>query len=47
MRAKLEQLTDVYLLGLAVKNEGCMVTFDQRIALAAVRGAKAEQLVVL
>ena len=42
-----KQLTDVYLLGLAVKNKGRMVTFDQRIALSAVHGAKAENLVVL
>ena len=42
-----KQLTDVYLLGLAVKNRGRMVTFDQRIALDAVRGARAEHLVVL
>lgn len=42
-----KQLTDVYLLGLAVKNQGRMVTFDQRIALNAVQGARAENLVVL
>ena len=42
-----KQLTDVYLLGLAVKNKGRMVTFDQRITLAAVQGAKAEHLVIL
>jgi toxin-antitoxin system PIN domain toxin len=42
-----KQLNDVYLLGLAVKNEGRMVTFDQRIALAAVQGAMAEHWMVL
>lgn len=42
-----KQLTDAYLLGLAVENKGRMVTFDQRIALAAVQGAKAEHLVIL
>ena len=41
-----KQLTDVYLLGLAVKNNGRMVTFDQRIALGAVIGATAENLVI-
>lgn len=41
------QLTDLYLLGLAVKNNGCLVTFDQRIPLSAVHGAKAEHLLVL
>lgn len=42
-----KQLTDVYLLGLGVKNKGRMITFDQRISLKAVHGAKAENLVVL
>lgn len=41
------QLTDLYLLGLAVKHQGRLVTFDQRIPLSAVHGAKAEHLVVL
>lgn len=41
------QLTDVYLLALAVKNGGRLVGFDQRIPLTAVRGAKAEHLVAL
>ena len=26
-----QQLTDIYLLGLAVKNEGCFVTLGKRI----------------
>jgi toxin-antitoxin system PIN domain toxin len=38
------QLTDVYLLALAVKNGGRLVTFDAAIALDAVRGAKAQSL---
>lgn len=41
------QLTDVYLLALAVKAEGRFVTFDASVALSAVRGAKAEHLVAL
>lgn len=42
-----KQLTDLYLLGLAVKNQGRLVTFDQRIPLSAVHGASSEHLVVL
>lgn len=41
------QLTDLYLLALAVKNGGRLVTFDQRIPLSAVHGAHAEHLVRL
>ena len=41
------QITDVYLLGLAVAHNGQLVTFDARIQLAAVKGARAEHLVVL
>ena len=41
------QLTDLYLLGLAVKNAGRFVTFDARIPLSAVHGAKAMHLVSL
>jgi toxin-antitoxin system PIN domain toxin len=33
------QLTDVYLLGLAVHNHGRLATFDRRITLGSVRGA--------
>ena len=41
-------LTDVYLLGLAVRMDGRLATFDRSIPLAAVRGALADQhLVVL
>ena len=41
------QLTDVYLLGLAAHHGGRLVTFDQTIALAAVRTAGPRNLVVL
>jgi hypothetical protein len=41
------QMTDVYLLGLAVQHEGRFVTFDGRIPLAAVRKATERNLVVL
>jgi toxin-antitoxin system PIN domain toxin len=40
-------LTDLYLLALAVENDGKFVTFDQGVPMAAVRGAKSERLVVL
>jgi len=41
------QLTDVYLLGLAVKHRGQLVTFDRSIPWRAVRGAKASHLKIL
>jgi hypothetical protein len=41
------QLTEVYLLGLAVKRHGRLVTFDQKIPLAAVTGAKRDMLEVV
>jgi predicted nucleic acid-binding protein len=41
------QLTDVYLLALAIRNGGRLVGFDQRIPLTAVRGATAAHLVTL
>jgi toxin-antitoxin system PIN domain toxin len=41
------QLTDIYLLALAVVHEGRFVTFDGKIPLAAVRRAKTQNLVVL
>ena len=34
-----KQLTDVYLLALAVKHNGRLVTFDARIAINSVKGA--------
>jgi predicted nucleic acid-binding protein len=42
-----KQLTDIYLLALAVKNGGRLVTFDESISDAAVRGAKPRHLVVI
>ena len=42
-----KQLTDVYLLGLAVKNQGCSVSFDQRNPLGSVHGARSENLIIL
>ena len=41
------QLTDVYLLGLAVKHGGRFVTLDQRVSLTAVNGATRASLEVL
>ena len=41
------QVTDVYLLALAVEHRGRFVTFDRRIVPAAVRGAQAQHLEVL
>ena len=41
------QLTDVYLLALAVAHGGALVTLDQSIPLAAVRGAQKRHLVVI
>lgn len=41
------QITDVYLLGLAVKNGGRLVTFDQGLPIKVVRGAAARHLVAL
>jgi toxin-antitoxin system PIN domain toxin len=39
------QITDLYLLGLAVAHGGRLATFDERIPLTAVRGARASHLV--
>jgi hypothetical protein len=41
------QVTDNYLLALAVRHKGCFVTFDARVQLSAVAGARASNLVVL
>jgi toxin-antitoxin system PIN domain toxin len=41
------QLTDIYLLALAVRNEGRLVTFDTGIPLAAVRRATPQKLLIL
>ena len=41
------QLTDVYLLGLAVQRGGRVVTYEQRVPLAAVKGAARASLEVI
>ena len=41
------QLTDIYLLALAVKNKGRFVTFDGSIVLTAARNATKHHLLVL
>ena len=41
------QITDLYLLALAAKCKGRLVTFDQNISPSAVRIAKPENLIVL
>jgi toxin-antitoxin system PIN domain toxin len=41
------QITDIYLLGLAVKNGGRLVTFDRGVPIRAVRGAREQNLVLL
>lgn len=42
-----QQITDVYLLGLAVARNAALATFDRRIALESVRGARPEHLVLI
>lgn len=39
-----QKITDVYLLGLAVRREGKLATFDRSIPLKAVAGANSSQL---
>lgn len=41
------QLTDLYLLALAVRHNGQFVTFDASVALDAIKGAEKKHLVVL
>jgi uncharacterized protein len=41
------QVTDLYLLGLAVKMRGCLATFDRAIPLEAVVGATSAALQVI
>jgi len=41
------QLTDLYLLALAVKEDGCLATLDEGITLSAVVGAEAERVMVV
>jgi uncharacterized protein len=42
-----KNVTDVYLLGLAVRNHGRLATFDRSIPLNAVTGARPGNLVVI
>jgi uncharacterized protein len=42
-----KQLTDIYLLALAVKNGGRLATLDRAVSLAAVRGAEPRHVVVI
>jgi predicted nucleic acid-binding protein len=42
-----KQVTDAYLLALAVANGGSFVTFDQSIALATVSGVQDQHLTIL
>lgn len=41
------QLTDVYLLALAVRNKGCLATFDDTIPIHAVAGATKGHLALI
>jgi toxin-antitoxin system PIN domain toxin len=41
------QITDAYLLALAVQNDGRLVTFDRTIPLSAARGAEPRHVVAL
>ena len=41
------QITDLYLLGLAVRHGGCLASFDQAIAVTSVHGAGPEHLMLL
>ncbi|HSK08265.1 MAG TPA: TA system VapC family ribonuclease toxin [Vicinamibacterales bacterium] len=47
MMAGHRQLTDVYLLGLAVRKGGSLASFDRTIPVKAVRGATSETLQVI
>jgi toxin-antitoxin system PIN domain toxin len=42
-----KNITDAYLLGLAVRNHGRLATFDRSISLKTVHGAEARNLVVI
>lgn len=42
-----KQLTDIYLLALAVKNGGRLATLDRAIPIAAVRGAEPRHVAVI
>ncbi len=47
MLAGHRQLTDIYLLGVAMRRAGCLATFDRTIPVRAVRGANRNTLVVI
>lgn len=41
------QITDAYLLALAVRHDGCLATFDTSVVTSAVKGATKDHLVVI
>ncbi|MDA0791556.1 MAG: hypothetical protein O2780_19140 [Proteobacteria bacterium] len=41
------QLTDIYLLSLAVQNNGSFITFDTGVSMEMVRGAAQRHLVAI
>ena len=41
------QITDVYLLALAVANQGCLATLDHRVSLSTVHGASSKNLLLM
>jgi toxin-antitoxin system PIN domain toxin len=41
------QVTDLYLLALAVRHRGCFVSFDSAIPLTAIKGAEKKHVVTL
>jgi toxin-antitoxin system PIN domain toxin len=42
-----KHLTDLYLLGVAVSNDGCLVTFDRNIPCHALTGFRPEDIEIL
>jgi uncharacterized protein len=42
-----KQITDAYLLGMAIRNGGRLVTFDRNIPIRAVRGATRDDVVLV
>jgi hypothetical protein len=41
------QLTDLYLLALAVRRDGCFVTFDASVPASAIKGAEKRHIIIL
>lgn len=41
------QVTDLYLLALSVRNDGCLATFDASVAVTAVRGARPHHVLAI